>query len=546
MSQITNHFLAPMPSLTIKGNNTVSTGQPLNLTVAQVNAILPIFTSTLNGLVPFSGGGATNFLRADGSWSIPAGTGTVTSVALTVPSFLSVAGSPVTSSGTLAVTLSGTALPITSGGTGQITAGPAFNALSPITSTGDLIIGIGTNSASRLAIGTNNQLLTSNGTTASWITPAFGTVTSVAATVPAFLSVAGSPITTSGTLAISFSGSALPIANGGTAATTKSGAFDSLSPMTTGGDLIYGGTSGTGTRLANGSAGQVLTSAGTTLAPTWSNASTGTVTSVALSLPSFITVSGSPVTTSGTLTGTLATQAAGTFFAGPTSGAAAAPTFRALQAPTIQQFTAGTSGTYTLPAGALYIVVKMVGAGAGGSGAGTAGAGNGTAGGNTTFGSSFLTANGGGTATFTGTSTGGTATIVGLTGIAIKGGDNSEPMTSVLISSAVSGGRDGSVSPFGGAGAGGTPGGGGATVGGNASSNCGSGGGGGGCTNSSANNIGGTGGSAGGYIEVMIPSPSSTYAYSVGSGGSGGAAGSNGDAGGSGSGGRIYIQEFYQ
>lgn len=57
---------------------------------------------------------------------------------------------------------------------------------------------------------------------------------------------------------------------GGTGQTTKAPAFDALSPMTTGGDLIYGGSSGTGTRLANGSAGQVLTSQGTTLAPIWS------------------------------------------------------------------------------------------------------------------------------------------------------------------------------------------------------------------------------------------------------------------------------------
>lgn len=57
---------------------------------------------------------------------------------------------------------------------------------------------------------------------------------------------------------------------------------------------------------------------------------TGTVTSVALSLPSFITVSGSPVTTTGTLTGTLATQTANLVFAGPNTGAAAAPTFRTL------------------------------------------------------------------------------------------------------------------------------------------------------------------------------------------------------------------------
>jgi hypothetical protein len=46
-----------------------------------------------------------------------------------------------------------------------------------------------------------------------------GTVTSVAATVPAFLSVSGSPITTSGTLALTYSGTALPVANGGTGRT---------------------------------------------------------------------------------------------------------------------------------------------------------------------------------------------------------------------------------------------------------------------------------------------------------------------------------------
>jgi hypothetical protein len=59
-------------------------------------------------------------------------------------------------------------LPLASGGTGQTTASAAFNALSPITTTGDLIIGNGSNSATRLAIGANGYLLTSNGTTATW------------------------------------------------------------------------------------------------------------------------------------------------------------------------------------------------------------------------------------------------------------------------------------------------------------------------------------------------------------------------------------------
>lgn len=51
-----------------------------------------------------------------------------------------------------------------------------------------------------------------------------GTVTSVAATVPSVLSISGSPITGSGTLAIGYSGTALPVANGGTASTTARGA----------------------------------------------------------------------------------------------------------------------------------------------------------------------------------------------------------------------------------------------------------------------------------------------------------------------------------
>ena len=52
---------------------------------------------------------------------------------------------------------------------------------------------------------------------------AIGTVSSVAATVPSFLSVTGSPITTAGTLAIAYSGTALPVANGGTGVTTSTG-----------------------------------------------------------------------------------------------------------------------------------------------------------------------------------------------------------------------------------------------------------------------------------------------------------------------------------
>jgi hypothetical protein len=81
-------------------------------------------------------------------------------------------------------TWNGVAVAINRGGTGQTTAIAGFNALSPITNTGDLIIGNGTNSATRLAIGTNGYVLTSNGTTASWTAASAGTVTSVTGTSP--------------------------------------------------------------------------------------------------------------------------------------------------------------------------------------------------------------------------------------------------------------------------------------------------------------------------------------------------------------------------
>jgi hypothetical protein len=71
--------------------------------------------------------------------------------------------------------------------------------------------------------GSSGQLLTSAGGVSApmtWTTPGVGTVTSVDLSVPSFLSVSGNPVTTSGTVALSYSGTALPIANGGTGATT--------------------------------------------------------------------------------------------------------------------------------------------------------------------------------------------------------------------------------------------------------------------------------------------------------------------------------------
>jgi hypothetical protein len=165
---------ASLTSFPTFNQNTTGTASNVTGTVAIANGGTGTATPSLvaGTNVTITGSFPNQTINATSS-----GSGTVTSVAATVPSFLSVTGSPITTSGTLAIAYSGTALPIANGGTGQTTAGAAFNALSPVTTTGDLIIGNGTNSATRLAIGSNTFVLTSNGTTATWAAASGGGLT---------------------------------------------------------------------------------------------------------------------------------------------------------------------------------------------------------------------------------------------------------------------------------------------------------------------------------------------------------------------------------
>ena len=134
---------------------------PGSITSATWNGVTVATNRGGTGLASFTSGGA---VYATSTSALTTGTLPTASGGTNLTSFTS--GGAVYATSTSVLT-TGT-LPLTAGGTGQTTKAAAFNALSPVTSTGDLIIGNGTNSNTRLGIGANTYVLTSDGSTASW------------------------------------------------------------------------------------------------------------------------------------------------------------------------------------------------------------------------------------------------------------------------------------------------------------------------------------------------------------------------------------------
>ncbi len=122
----------------------------------------------------------------------------------------------------------------------------------------------------------------------------------------------------------------LGIANGGTGASTAVGALNNLLPAQ---------ATNAGKFLTTDGAGNV----------TWAGGNTGTVTSVGLALPAELTVSNSPVTTTGTLTAAWANQTGNTIFASPANGSSGAPTFRSMVAGDVPNLDVSKLTTGVLP-----------------------------------------------------------------------------------------------------------------------------------------------------------------------------------------------------
>lgn len=227
---VTNAKLAEMATMTIKGNNTGGTTEALDLTATQVTAMLNNVVGDsgsggTKGLVPAPASGdaaAGKFLKADGTWVAPSGSGDVVG--------------PASSTDNGFVRFDGTTGKLLKDGAATLvnadisaSAAIAFSKLASLTS-GNILVGNGSNVATSVTM--------------------------------------SGAITIDNAGATTYNGT-VPLNKGGTGQTAKAAAFDALSPMTTGGDLIYGGASGTGTRLANGTVGMILVSQGGTSAPVW-------------------------------------------------------------------------------------------------------------------------------------------------------------------------------------------------------------------------------------------------------------------------------------